>query len=366
LRGRSDFNFSGKDLPPLKNEFPIKEWAMNKIMLAVLKVLERQRGIIGSGELARQLVLHGIDLKERSIRYHLKFMDQFGYTKAFGKRGRRITEKGRAELRSAFVSEKVGFVISRIETLSYLANFDLAGLQGKVILNISLFPEEKIEKALKSLKPVFSSPYIMSDRVCLAGPGQTIGDLIVPENKFGMGTVCSITVNSIFLKAGIPITSKFGGVLEISGGEFTRFTSLIRYTGSSLDPHEIFIKGKMADVSGAVRSGQGAVLASFREIPTVCLEKARALMDEMARKGIGGVMLVGEPNKQLLEIQPDTDKAGLVVMGGLNPVAAAQLSGVATESEPMATLFEYEGLDPFETASEKFQQNNRATAASAA
>ena len=36
-----------------------------------------------------------------------------------------ITQKGREELSQAHVSEKVGFVISRIETFSYLTNLDL-------------------------------------------------------------------------------------------------------------------------------------------------------------------------------------------------------------------------------------------------
>lgn len=320
---------------------------MNKVMLAVLKILERQKGIIGSGELARQLVLHGIDLKERSVRYHLKFMDQYGYTRAFGKRGRKITEKGRAELRNAFVSQKVGFVISKVETLSYLADFDLDTLQGNVIINVSFFQQGKLEKIMRILKPAFSSPYVTSDRVFLAGPGETIGDIVIPEGKIGLATVCSVTINGIFLKAGIPITSRFGGVVEISGNGFRRFTSLISYAGSSLDPHEIFIKGRMADVLGAVRNGEGGVLASFREIPTVCLEKARGLIREMAKKGIGGMILLGEPNKPLLELSPEIDKAGLVVMGGLNPVAVAEWCGIPTENEPMATLFEFSRLEKF-------------------
>jgi hypothetical protein len=93
---------------------------MNKTMLAILKTLDGHSDIVGSREIAKQLQLHGIDLTERTVRYHLKIMDERGYTEVFGKEGRKITEKGKKELGHSLVSEKIGFVISKIETLSYL------------------------------------------------------------------------------------------------------------------------------------------------------------------------------------------------------------------------------------------------------
>jgi len=68
---------------------------MNKTMLAILKILDKYTDIVGSREIAKQLKAHGVDLTERTVRYHLKILDERGYTKVFGKEGRRITEKGR-------------------------------------------------------------------------------------------------------------------------------------------------------------------------------------------------------------------------------------------------------------------------------
>ena len=46
---------------------------MNKTMLAILKILgQHQDTILGSRELSRQLKLHGIELTERTVRYHLQ------------------------------------------------------------------------------------------------------------------------------------------------------------------------------------------------------------------------------------------------------------------------------------------------------
>lgn len=320
---------------------------MNKTMLSILKILEKYTDVIGSREISRQLKLHGIDITERTVRYHLRILDERGYTEVFGKEGRKITEKGRLELKHALVSEKVGFVISKIETLSYQTTLDLKTLNGNVILNISYFPEERLKSAIKILTPVFSSPYVMSDRIIFAHGGEKIGDVLIPEGKIGVGTVCSVTINGIFLKAGIPVRSRFGGVVETENGKSTRFISLISYEGSSLDPLEIFIRSKMTDVLGAVKNHSGRILASFRDIPVVCIDEAKRLSKEIADKGIGGILLIGGANKPLLEMPVGIDKVGMVIVGGLNPIAAIEESGIQTESRAMSTLYEYSKLKRF-------------------
>lgn len=321
---------------------------MNKILLSILKVLERhENAVIGSREIAKELKPLGVSLSERTVRYHMKFLDEMGFTRVFGKEGRQITPDGRTELSKAQVSDKVGFVISRIDTLSYLADFDLRSFQGKVILNVSYIPERHFKEALKKMKPVFDSPYVMSDKVAVVRGGSSIGDVLIPQGKIAFGTVCSVTINGIFLKAGIPVTSRFGGVLEIEGNTPKRFVALISYEGSSLDPLEVFIRGKMTDVWGAVKHGAGNVLASFREIPTVCIENAIRVSDELREKGIGGIIKIGEPNSALFEVPVGMDKAGVVIIGGLNPVAVLAESRIEAESKAMSTLFDYSDLVPF-------------------
>lgn len=321
---------------------------MNKTMLAILKVLNKQPDtILGSRELSRQLKLHGVELTERTVRYHLRILDERRFTKVFGKEGRMITQKGREELSQALVSEKIGFVISKIETLSYLTSLDLDKNEGDIILNVSYFSEEKLKEALRIMKPVFLSSYVMSDKVVFRKGGEKIGDITVPKGQLGFGTVCSVTINGIFLKAGIPVTSKFGGVLQIEESEPSRFTALISYEGSSLDPLEIFIKSRMTDVTGAVRNHLGKILASFREIPVVSIEKSRQLSEELKEKGIGGILLIGNPNQPLLEIPIGLDKAGMIIVGGLNPIAALEEAGIMTVTKAMSTLHKFSDLIKF-------------------
>ncbi len=323
---------------------------MNKTMFSILTVLDKQSDIIGSKEISKHLKLHGVDLTERTVRYHLKILDERGLTKVFGKAGRRITQKGSEELLQSHVSEKVGFVISRMETLSYMTSFDIDKQEGDIILNVSYIHEKNLKDALNVMKPVYKSSYIMSERLVIAGEGERIGDVIVPEGMTGLGTVCSVTINGIFLKAGIPLASKFGGVLQIEDSVPSRFTALISYEGSSLDPLEIFIRSKMTNVVHAVKNHSGRILASFREVPVVGVEEANNIADKMADKGIGGILHIGNPNQPLLEMPVGMDKAGMVVVGGLNPVAALEEAGIPTESKAMSTLYEYSKLISFKDA----------------
>lgn len=332
---------------------------MTKTELAILRVLEHHEdALLGSREISRRLKMHGIELTERAVRYHLKILDERGLTKVFGKEGRKITAKGTQEIASSLVSDKVGFIISKIETLSYLTSFDVESESGDIILNVSFIPEGDVARAFSAMAQVFESPYVMSDRVALAKAGEKIGDIIVPSGKAAFGTICSVTINGIFLKAGIPVTSRFGGLLEIEHGSPTRFLALISYEGSSLDPLVVFIKSGMTAINDAVKTGSGKILASFREIPVVSTERAKELEKKLKEKGMGGVMMLGNPNQPLLEMPVGVDKTGMVIVGGLNPIACLEEAGIRTESTAMAVLYKYDSLLPFKTLQKKLKSKS--------
>jgi repressor of nif and glnA expression len=185
-------------------------------VLAILSVLGESREAVGSRIIAKRVKDLGIELGERAIRYHLRFMDEKGLTRLVGRRdGRVITELGQAELKKARVANKVGYALSRIETLAFRTNFDFDTLSGSIPANVSFFRKEDFNKALKVMRPVFKAGLCVSDLVAVAGEGESIGELIVPQGKTALATVCSIVVNGTLLKAGVPIDSKFAGILQI-------------------------------------------------------------------------------------------------------------------------------------------------------
>ncbi len=327
---------------------------LSKTVHAILKILSEQKAIIGSRELSRMLKLHGVLLTERTVRYHLKILDEKGFTQVFGKEGRKITRRGREELSRSHVSSRVGFILSKIENLSFRTSFDIDKGTGEMVVNVSYFPETDAREAIKVMKKVFSSPYVMSDKVVMAHAGEIIGNREIPEGKIGIGTMCTITINSVLQKAGIPVTSRFGGLLQVTPEGPKRFTAIVSYEGSSLDPHLIFIKSKMTSVNDLVSHGEGSILASFREIPVACLAQADEIKTKLKEYGIGGILTIGEPNSQLLEIPVGLDRAGLCVVGGLNPLAALEESGIDTTSAAMSDLVEYSELVPFKEAAKDF------------
>ncbi len=314
---------------------------------AILRALSEAREPLGARIIARQLGGHGILLSERAVRYHLQMMDERGLTTSFGRDGRLITPAGREELKNALVSDKVGFVISRIELLAFATSFDTERCCGQVPVNISFFPVARFDEAKEAMKNTFEKGMCISDRVAFAREGEKLGDVVVPPGKVGLATVCSITINGALLRNGVPMDSRFGGVLEIRNGKPLRFVELISYAGSSVDPSSVFIRGGMTSVREAASHGDGKILANFREIPATCRSVAEAALQKLRDAGLGGLVLMGQPNEPVCEIPVGLNRVGVVLLGGLNPVAAVEEAGIQTENHAMSTTLEYATLHPF-------------------
>ena len=311
---------------------------------AILKILQESKEPLGARVIAQQLKLHGVELGERAVRYHLKLTDERGLTTLIGRDGRLITESGNKELKSALVRDKVGFAISRIELLAFRTNFDPNRRSGLVPVNISYFPEQKFSDALDIMKPVFARGLCVSDLVTTAKGGDKIGDTTVPEGKIALGTVCSIVINGTLLKAGIPMDSRFGGIIEMKNNKPVRFVEIINYAGSSMDPSEIFIRARMTSVLEVVKKGEGKLLANYRETPAICRPIVEEVVAQMKNVGIGGVLMLGNASDPVCEIPVELNRIGIVLLGGLNPVAAAEEAGIEADSHAMSTLVNFQTL----------------------
>ena len=319
-----------------------------KRTIAILRALDRAGRALGASHLVRELEVMGVDMSQRTVRYYLSAMDKEGLTRSCGRKGREITPLGEEELANSFVAEKAGFISAKVDELSCQMTFDLRRVRGTIILNVSTVPVPQLSDALREIRTTFEANLGMGRYAAIGRPGQTLGRFRVPDDCYAIGTVCSVTINGILLSAGIPAVSRFGGLLEMDAGQPVRFTEMICYDGSSLDPLEIFISGHMTRVREAVRTGHGIVGASMREIPAVAVSKVRKLCEKLEAIGLGGVMAVGKPNRPLLEVPVPEGRAGLVVIGGLNPLAAAREAGVDTRNKALTGMFEFEQLVEFD------------------
>lgn len=323
------------------------KFSKKKILVSILNILHKAEKALGGTRISKRLEEFGFDLSQRTVRYYLQKMDQDGLTQNLGKRGRKITLKGEDELKSSFVIEKVGFVASKIDTLTYLMNFSLKKLRGDVILNISAIEREYLTKALQQIQLVLRAGLGMGRFVVLGFPGTKMGNVSIEGDRVAIGTVCSVTINGILLKEGIHTTSRFGGLLELIKGRPFRFTEIINYDGSSIDPLEIFIKGGMTSVRHATITGDGKIGASFREVPSIAITKVEKIRKKLNEIGLGGILMIGKPGRPLLDIPVSEGRAGMIVSGGLNPLAAVEESGIATENIAMKGLFQFDQLVPY-------------------
>ncbi len=334
----------------------IETQEVERKVMAILRILSEVSDPLGARIIARQLKDHGIDLTERAVRYHLKLMDERGLTRLVGRDGRLITAPGQEELRSALVQDKVGFAISRIEMLAFRTDFNWKTRTGSIPVNVSLFPKSKFKKALQAMAPVFRAGICAGDRLAVAREGQSLGGLMVPAGKVGVATVCSAVVNGALLKAGVPIDSRFGGILQIRNRQPLRFVELIHYAGSSLDPSEVFIRGKMTAVLPAARSGNGKILANFREIPAVCRPIVEEVVAGLKEAGLGALLLMGNTSEAVCEIPIELNRIGTILLGGMNPIAAAEEAGVQAENKAMSSVMDYQALIKFD---DLLKQNER-------
>jgi len=303
---------------------------------AILKVLSDSMEPLGGRVISRRLKEHGVNLSERTVRYHLKIMDERGLTQSIGYRdGRSITQPGLEELKSALVCDKIGFVTDRIELLAYLTTFDLTERTGDVPIDVSLFPKKEFAQALEAMKDVFEAGLCASNLVAVASEGERLGETNVPQDKIGFATVCNAIVSGSLLKAGIPVDSRFGGILQIRHHIPMRFVDLIEYEGSTLDPFEIFIAGRMTCVIEAARRGAGKILASFHEIPMPSRSAVEAVVERLGAANLCNLVTVGKANDPVCEIPVRLNRVGLVLPSGLNAVAAAAEMGIDVTSKAM-------------------------------
>ena len=236
-------------------------------LMAILRIIHESHTPIGGRLIADRMNSRGYIIGERGVRYHLRILDERGLTKRLGYDGRVITERGINELKNALVGDRVGFIITKIERLLLDTTFDLKTGQGNVIINISIIDKTDFDKTVEILKTVIHYGNPFSPYVKFLDEGNTISDIEIPEGKTGIATMCSITIDGILLKNGIPVNPKYGGVLKVEDNKPVCFEDIIVYSGTTIDPMRIFISKKMTRVLDTVNTGSGKLLAIFARFP---------------------------------------------------------------------------------------------------
>ena len=313
-------------------------------LISILKILSEASKPLGSITIARRLESEGVFLSERAVRYHLRIADERGFTQPVGRDGRLITPAGRQEVKDALAPQHLGFVKEKLEMLAYQTTFDPEKRTGQLSINVSLINKGQFKKAVSAMKDAFKAGICVSDLVAVASEGERLASVVVPSGKIGLATVCSVVINGVLLRAGVPTEYRFGGVLEVRNSKPRRFVAIIDYAGTSLDPSEQFIRARMTSVGEASKTGNGKILGVFRTIPAPARELVEEKIATLRQVGINGVYALGNTSEPLCQIPVALNRIGVVQLGGLNPVAAAVEAGIEIDNIAESGLIDYQQL----------------------
>jgi repressor of nif and glnA expression len=324
-----------------------------KNRLGILEVLHEAILPLHSHQIAATLQSMGLDLSERTVRLYLEDMEVDGLSASQGRRGHQITPAGRDELGGERIMDRIGYMSSHVERMMYLMDFDLATRNGTVVVNLSLIPHDLMCLHLDTMCQVFAKGYAMGTLVGLLREGESLGSVVVPKGHIGLCTVCSITLSGILLKHGVPVRSLFCGLLDVENGKSKRVKELIAYDATSVDPLKLFINSGMTNYLGAIRDGNGRIGIGFREVPSESHSLVESVAHKVRKVGLGAFLEIGMPNTPLLNMPVHEGCCGILVIGGLNPIAVFVESGLRIESNALCGLMEYHKLFPFTELAER-------------
>ncbi len=236
------------------------------------------------------------------------------------------------------------FITSRIENMMYEVTFDPAKRKGSIIVNISIVSEPDFKRVIGLIKQAMHSGLSVSPYIKIIYPGERIGNIRMEKGKIGIATACSITIDGVLLKAGVPVKPKFGGVVEIHEGSPLRFTDILTYESTTIDPLDVLMSQELTSVTEMVNTGSGKILANLREAPMAARDTIEQVLDSLVEAGFSCILEVGEPNNDILGVQVGRDKIGIAVIGGTNPMVLVQEQGIEINTQEMSILLDIEEM----------------------
>ena len=311
-------------------------------LIEIMRVIHESDKPIGARAIADELNNRGYDIGERAVRYHLRILDERGFTSKHGYAGRTLTELGEREMSDALIADRFGFVISRIEEMAFRTTYNPETNDGVVPVNISYFDKDDLETVIEVVSYTAHEGYMISPRVKIIEEDEEL--ISLPPGKIGIATVCRVAFDGLLLKAGIPVEPAYGGILQIENQKPARFSDLISYSGTSIDPIQIFMSRKTTSVLDVLEKGEGKILANMRQINCSAYDRAREVLKTVEKVGLAGYFPPGEIDETLFGAPVETGKYGIAIVGGINGICALEETGIKMKTNPVSTVMEYKTM----------------------
>jgi hypothetical protein len=293
--------------------------------IEILRILKEHREPMGAKRLSEIMAERGFVLSDRAVQYYLRYLDEMGFTEKVGNMGRILTSFGLEETESALVGDRIGFIISKLERLAFRSTFDPVTSTGDVAYNLSIVPEERLDEVKSAFDEIIAAR-------CGFYPGYRIidRDSRVPPGSAGLMTICSITMDGVFQRRGIPVRMAYGGRLAMEHGEPLRFVDLIGYRGTTIDPLLLFITAGLTSLSTVAATGTGTGLANVREVPAAAESSVREVVAQMRKADFIFPVAMGT---SVFNLVTDPYRLSIVAFSGMNYVANTFEKGIPIRTE---------------------------------
>ncbi|WP_231186689.1 NrpR regulatory domain-containing protein [Haladaptatus sp. DYF46] len=267
---------------------------------------------IGSIRLVDQLQHRGYSIKGRTVRLLLSELDADGFTEKIPGQGRRLTEKGRSELRHGHVSGRLEQVRERIAVLTGQVTYDPFEDTGELVTSAIDLPRSMVEDAINVLTDLESLPIEPVLVAVEKNPNENDGDgddtvrLFFPSSITLDGVLLSRGINSRLQVAGIveyhpDPTQRFtheGTVVSDHGGAVLRYTDAVSGEGSTVDIADLLIEANRPSIRPLLDGEEsGLFIVDNREFPLLRYEEAFDLA-VATRAQLGGVIDLRKPREK--------------------------------------------------------------------
>jgi repressor of nif and glnA expression len=243
------------------------------------------------------------------------------------------------------------FINHSIEDFAMQVTYNPIEGTGQVVYNLSVFRTSDLAPVVEIIRGACRSGVCVSDLVKFIPEGESLDGYKIPQGSTGICTVCSITLDGLLLKRGVPLNPIGGGVIEIVDRIPRRFTQIIRYEDTTIDPLQVLVSQDITSISRVISTGNGTILANIRECHMEAEPLVAELLDDLADSRFTGVLEVGMPNSPLLGVQISPQYIGMVAVGGTNPIAAVKEAGYPVITRAMKGLLDVSEMEEIGTSS---------------
>ncbi|WP_458454737.1 NrpR regulatory domain-containing protein [Methanobrevibacter sp.] len=232
------------------------------------------------------------------------------------------------------IQPKISFLLSKSWNLIQQVNFDIEKRKGDIVANVSYLKRDDLDETLNIMESLYN------DNPKYINPYYKVLDHPSDDDKVGIATICSLSIDGILINNGVICNPKYGGLLELT--EPPLFIELISYNGSTVDPHKIFIAKDMTRITR--EAGSKKILASFKEIPYISRDYAVDLLDTLDKIGLS-IYKISKPRELTYNAKADNYNFGIVAGSGLNSIAAVREKGIDIHVKAIEKLMPFEKMD---------------------